>query len=525
MGCAAEGKRILWLDLALLVGLTLVLRLGAMAPLERPGYMDAAYYVSGALRLYEGQGFSEAFIWNYLDDPAGIPRPSHLYWMPLPSILAYGSFLIFGPTFRAAQAPFAALSALLPGIAYLAAYDVSRDRRRAWLAGLLTTFSGFYLIYWGVPDSFSPYAVAGALCLWATGRGMREGGWGWFAIAGLSAGTAHLSRADGPLLVGVVLLVGAVRLARRPCQRGRLARGLLALAACYAAAMAPWWARNVSAIGRPVATAGTQTLWLTAYDDLYSYGRALTAETYFAWGAGNILRSKLDGLWKNLGQVAFAGWMIYLFPLGALGAWRLRRRAELQAAWAYLAALYLAMSVAFTYPGIRGGMFHSLGALLPTLYVAAVEGLDAAIEWVARRRRQWRAAEAKRVFGVAAVGFAVLLGGALYVQRVGGYRGAHSYQAVGQWLEAHAPATARAMVNDPATFYYHTRRSSVAIPNEDVETVLAAMRRYEVDFLILDEQNPSLRALYEAPAGERRLALEETLLGGEGATHVFRRAE
>ncbi len=520
-----SGRRRRTLDLAWLVGLTLALRLVSMLPLQRPGYMDAAYYVDGALRLYEGHGFSEAFIWNYLDDPEAIPHPSHEYWMPLPSVLAYLSLAVFGPTFRAAQVPFALLSSLLPGIAYLVAYDVSADRRRAWIAGLMTTFSGFYALYWVLPESFAPYAVAGALCLWATGRGLQGGRAGWFAVAGLGAGAAHLSRADGLLLPGVVLLVGGGQLLRDPTGRRRIATGLMMFTACYLAAMAPWFARNVAAVGRPLSTVGTQTIWLTDYDDLYSYGKALTPGAYLSWGPGNILRSKLDGLWKNLGQVAFAGWMIYLFPLGLVGAWRLRRRVELRAAWIYLTTLYLAMSLAFTYPGIRGGMFHSLAALLPTLYAAAVEGLDAAIEWVAQRRRQWRAAEAKRFFRVAAVGLALALSVALYLQRLEGYTGVHPYEAVGQWMDMNASATARAMVNDPATYYYHTRRSCVAIPNGDLETALAVMRRYDAGYLVLDEQNPSLRALYEAPASDRRLTLEETFLRAGGATRLLRLAE
>jgi hypothetical protein len=508
--------------LAWLVGLTLVVRLITALPLQRPGYMDAAYYVDGALSLYEGRGFAEPFIWNYLDDPQGIPHPSHEYWMPLSSVLAYLSFLIFGPTFRAAQVPFALLSSLLPGIAYLVAFDLSRDRRRAWYAGLLATFSGFYTVYWVVPDSFAPFAAAGALCLWAIGRGLRSGRGHWFGIAGLSAGAAHLSRADGMLLPAVLLLLGAVELARRPTQRRRVVTQLLLCAACYLAVMAPWTARNIVVSGRLLPTAGTKTIWLTDYDELFSYGRALTPQAYLSWGWGNVLRSKLDGLWKNLGQVAFAGWMIYLAPFGLLGAWRLRCRVELRAAWLYLIALYLAMSLAFTFPGIRGGMFHSMGALLPTLCAAALEGLDVAIAWAARRRTHWRVGEAQRVFRVAAVGFAVLLSSALYLQRLDGYTGTHPYEAVGRRLDGRAPRTARVMVNDPPTFYYHTRLGCVAIPNEGLETVLAVMRRYEADYLVLDQSNPSLRGLYDAPTDEPRLMLEEAFLGGEETTYLFR---
>ena len=73
----------------LLFGLIGLVPLALMAFFQTsPGYMDADYYYAGGLRLAEGKGFSEEIIWNFLDDPAGLPHPSHGYWMPMVSILA-----------------------------------------------------------------------------------------------------------------------------------------------------------------------------------------------------------------------------------------------------------------------------------------------------------------------------------------------------------------------------------------------------------------------------------------------------
>ncbi len=80
--------RALWRDMALVFVLALVARIAFALPQQQPGYMDAYYYTVGAQQLAAGRGFTEPFIWNYLDDPSGLPRPSHQYWMPLPSILA-----------------------------------------------------------------------------------------------------------------------------------------------------------------------------------------------------------------------------------------------------------------------------------------------------------------------------------------------------------------------------------------------------------------------------------------------------
>ena len=42
-----------------------------------PGYMDADYYFGGGLQLVTGHGFTEPFIWNFLNDPTGLPRVSY----------------------------------------------------------------------------------------------------------------------------------------------------------------------------------------------------------------------------------------------------------------------------------------------------------------------------------------------------------------------------------------------------------------------------------------------------------------
>jgi len=100
-----------WISLFIL-GL-FVAGLGAIW-IQSPGYMDADYYFATGQELSRGHGFIEPFIWNYLDDPAGLPHPSHLYWLPLTSLIAALPMTFLGQTFRAAQIPFILMSASLP---------------------------------------------------------------------------------------------------------------------------------------------------------------------------------------------------------------------------------------------------------------------------------------------------------------------------------------------------------------------------------------------------------------------------
>ena len=131
-------------DLLALLILALFIRWLAALPQQQPNYMDAAYSYVNALNLFAGRGFVEDFVWIYLDNPTPPPHPSHLYWLPLTSILAWLGMVIGGPNYRAAQILFIILSALLAPITYGITYVVTGQRWPSWLAALFAIFSGFW---------------------------------------------------------------------------------------------------------------------------------------------------------------------------------------------------------------------------------------------------------------------------------------------------------------------------------------------------------------------------------------------
>ena len=495
-------------DLLVVLFIALGVRIALAWPQAQPGYMDAYYYTVGAQQLASGRGFTEPFIWNYLDDPQGLPRPSHQYWMPLPSILAAISMLIGGVNFRAAQLPFVLLSALLPVIAYGVAWQSSTNRRHAWAVALFAIFSGFFVPFWPLPETFAPFAVLGALCLWTACLGGR-----WGLIAGVCAGLAHLTRADGVLLLLPALALPL--LVSPPLRRGDV-RSWLWVVLGYAIVISPWLIHNWTTTGRLLSVAGSQTIFLTHYDDLYSLSKPLDLSTYLAWGAGNILRSKLDGLWSNLLTLIAVDGLVFLAPFAALGFWLRRREPVYQSALLYGATLYLAMSLIFTFPGVRGGMFHSSAALLPFIFAAAMIGLDAAVDWIAARRAAWNAAAAKQVFTWGLVALAAVMSGALCVSRLRGWNQADAvYTTMGARLASESDVVV--MVNNPPGYVYHTSQPAIAIPNGDVETVLLAAQRFGARWIVLDANRPAgLAGWYEQPQSDPRWMLVETFRDEKG---------
>lgn len=501
--------------------LALVVRALTALPLEQPGYFDAYYYYDVAENLYLGRGFVVDFLWNYLDNPPSMSHPSHLYWMPLPSILAYLSFLVFGLSYRASQVPFVILSALPPVLAYYLSHRLFGKPRHGLMAALLLIFAGFYLPYWVSPDNFTPFGVTTSFALLALACGLEKGKPFYFGLAGLLLGLSHLTRADGVLLwlvLGSVLLVASSqRKANLWGIRGFLLSTLLALGG-YLLVMGPWFYRNWGVVGAPLSGAGTKTLFLRSYDDIFSYAKDLTWQGYLAWGWGAILGSKLRAAAHN-GLVLLGALQFYLAPFVAIGGWQVRRRRLYLPFFLYATLLYLTMTFLFTFPSMRGSMLHSTTALLPFLFALAPPGIDAFVEFMARWRRRWHPPTARAFFSLGFTGLAILISLFLYFQGVFFSLSPEPilplwnernkiYIQVAQSLEGDALV----MVVDPPAYYYFNHRPALAIPNEEIEVILEVAHRYGAGYLILESDHPStLSDLYRGEMSHPSLHLQRTV--------------
>ncbi len=476
-------------DRWLLWGVALVLRLVTAAFIQQPGYMDTAYYTVQGLRLAEGNGPTEPYLWNYLDDPAGLPHPAFGYWMPLPSLLT-APFWAAGRSFLAAQLPFALLAALLVVLAAQIAWEVTGRRQAFWAAGALLGFSVYFFPYWTLPETFAPFALAGAVALWAGGRYWEGGEARWAALAAGGATLAYLTRSDGLLLVGLTLGLPLIK---------RQGRALLAAGLTTALLLSPWVAYNLHTWHTWLPTGGTQALWLTTYDDLFCYHCQLTPAAYLAAGWQSILNTKLEALSWNLKTLWAVIGYIFVAPLALVGGWQLRRRPALGLAWLYLLLLFAAMTFAFTFPGPRGGFFHSGGAVLPFMVVAGLVGLERVVAWVGRRRH-WHIPQAQAVFTWGLVFLAAGMSLALALPKVRTWNAAViPYQQAGIWLAERDPAGCPVLVADPPRFWYTTRRTALVVPNEGPAVVAEVARRYGACWLLLDIDHPQpLASLYAA---------------------------
>lgn len=515
-----------------------------------PGYMDADYYFAGGLRLAEGKGFSESFLWNYLDDPQGLPHPSHAYWMPLASLLAAAGMKLSSLfSFAGARLGFLLVAACLPPLSAALSWAISHRRDQAWLAGLLAVFPAYYLPYLGTTDNFGIYMLLGGLWFLALDpvRIAAQSHAGGAAdgspqrqrlpifVLGLIAGGMHLARSDGLVWLGLSglasLLPGlgtrGLKLAGWGGWRAAVAR-LGVLMAGYLLVMGPWLVRNLAVFGSPLAPGGGQAFWLIQYDELYAYPAAsLTFDRWWAAGLGMILQVRWEALLQNLLRAFAVQGNIFLGPLIMLGGWRLR--ADRRVGWGLLAWLMtlFTMTAVFPHQGWRGGFIHAGAALQPLLWSLAPAGLSACIDWGARVRG-WQPAQARRVFSAGLVSLAALLAVLVVQGRVVGDNPAEpawaesdaAYQRLELALQqAGAGPEAIVAVNNPAGYFVAAGRSAIAIPDGDEGALLAAARRYSARYVLLEVNHPAgLNNLYQHPGDRPGLVY----LGTLDQTYIYR---
>lgn len=491
----------------------------AAIKVSTPGYMDADYYFVTAGRLQAGQGLTEPFLWNYLDDPQGIPHPSHLYWMPLPSFIASGGMEVLGPGFRSAQLPFILIAAFLPPLAAYYCWQLTKEIGLIWMAALFAAFPGFFLPFLVTTDSFALFAITASLALWVLGGAVRSHKWWSWLVGGLLIGIGSLARADGMLLLLPALLAVIWSRQRRLVKGASLAAGFLAV-------MGPWWLRNLSEIGVMLNPGSGRLLWMLAYDDLFAYpADQLTFQRWLQAGMRQAFASRLVALGTNLQRLVAEGGLIFLAPFMIVGAARKWGRLTIRLTVIYLAALFLVFTFVFPFIGPRGALFHSMAGVMPLLWALAPLGLRVGIEWLGRKRR-WKRRESWRVLGIAAVALAALLTIGLYANRFLATddqwnASASTYAAVADLLpngEGELVA-----VNNPPGLVAHSHQKAVVIPNGPVNVLREVSDRYGVHSIVLEANHPEgLAELYAEPEAEQWLRLVETLEDAAGRpVHVL----
>ena len=480
-----------WRTYAILFVLGLVVAVGVASLQDLPGYLDSDYYYVGGLQLVDGKGFTEPFLWNYLDDPAGLPHPSHTYWLPLSSILAAVSMFVTSQhTYAGARLIFILIAAIIPLLAARLALDVTGRRDLSLISGLLAVFTVYYLPFMPVTDNYGPFMLlGGSIFLLA-----KKERWWAFLLMGLLAGLMNLARSDGMLWLGLVGLLSLWRSFEtdQPIKnkiQSFVFFGALAVIG-YLVVMGPWYVRNISIFGSPMAPGGSRILWLTNYNDTFAFpADQVNMEAWLAAGWGAALKARLWALRMNILNSFAAQGGILLFPFILVGYWQIRRDIRARLAGIGWLLLILVMTLVFPLAGARGGFFHAGAAFQIFWWTLAPLGLSHMVDAL-YRRNILTARHAGTVFQGMLVLVCILLSVVIVQVRIlqpGWQPEEELYVKVDQILvEQNARPDEIAIVRNPAGYYIVSGRPTIVMPPGGPDTVLRLAKHYGASYFVLE---------------------------------------
>ncbi len=488
-----------------------------------PGYMDAEYYYANGIQLVDGKGLYEPFLWNYLDNPVGLPHPSFAYWMPLPSLLAAMGMILTGTTtFFSARLITILAAAILPLFVYQLSKKINQNEKLAWMSGFVAIFSGYYVIYITNTDSFtilmliasSFYLVAFSAKIFSTSE--RNKIFGYIAL-GILAGLMHLARADGLLWLavcpGILLwrLIGEYKQIESKAGSRIILKyilfGLLMLSG-YGVVTFWWYGRNLSTWGSLLPPGGSLTLWLTNYNQTFAYpSNLLTVDSWIASGWRAIINIRLDAVVQNLKTLLGVQLQVFMLPFVILAAWKLKRNPVFLFGFLMWLIIFIVMSFVFPFAGARGGYLHSGASIQPLIWALFPTGFSMFLQW-GDRVRKWNPTQSTRFFTIGFLILSAVMTGILLQQNLLEKKNSASYfneksqyAQIGTELDAlNIERDDIVLVNNPPGFYLATGRKSIVIPDGNVDTLIMAARKYKATIVVLENDHPEgLNTLYDSP--------------------------
>ena len=284
-------------------------------------------------------------------------------------------------------------------------------------------------------------------------------------------------------------------------------RHLVDLCVAFALIVTPWLIRNYLTFGTPLPSSIVAQAWLTDYVDNFNYLFQPTPETWLAQTWSVLLDQRVQAL-ANGGQILLLG----TFPWGVLalpGLWLLRREWSFFPSLVYGLLLFFGVALVFPISSLSGTFYHTFGALMPFLSLAAAYAIYRGAQLLARRPKL-----AMAITGSVAAGV-LLLAGWQVIQTLPTVTQRHlaeneQFEAVAAWLSQNAPPGAVVMTDETYSLNYASGHPCIALPgNEPPDSSWQAAQRYGARYLIVTQEFGLYPEILEAqPDARFRLVTE-----------------
>jgi len=488
-----------------IVVLALLPRLVFLFISKHPGLWDPTEYYNLAVNLHDGRGFTLDYIWNFANHPESVSHPLD-HWLPLPGVLAAGSFALFGVSVQAALLPFALLGAVQSLLVYAFAGRIGASRATQVFAALATTYLPWLFLSSVHTDTTTLFGVLGFACMAAVYLGtVGDGRWYW--AAGLCTGLAILTRNDGVMLV-LAGGLGALWLAWR--KQGRIPwqhvmiGGVLGLIV-----LVPWLLRNQSELGEPWPGSTAQSLFVTEHEDFYAYSKEISLNTYLDQGVITIIKKMIFELAASVKLMLVM--LELIFPVAVVGALldivtkRFRQNhdrpeiAPFVPALLFILLTFLAYGILMPYLSQAGSFKKAYLAMAPFLLILGA----GTVERYVQPRWAFRAA--------AAITLVLLLVNAVELTRADfklNNQQKTMYEEIGARLDELQKTEDReiiVMTRDPWSINFVTGYRAVMVPNEPLDVILEVADRYGVTYLLAPVPREAISAIDRGEVEEPRL--------------------
>lgn len=467
---------------------------------KTPGYMDAAYYYSMGKQITAGKGWFEPFIWNYLTSPTTLPTNSFTYWMPLPAIISAAGMLILRSTsFWSSRLIYIILASFIPIINISFTSRYTSKKILLLMSASLGIFSGFYLQYFTISDSFIPYMVLGSLYLLPLQRVFANNGlakWYIWGSLGLISGLLHLCRADGILWLFAGFVVIIVYLIKN--NNWDQAFTFIPFIFSYLLIMSPWYLRNLSFFNSFFAPGSGLAIFFTKYNDLFTiHPEKLSFSSFILSNPLGILDNRLLALRMNIESLLGVTGELILFPFMIVGVISLRKESITKFTVYMMAAIFIVMTFVFPFAGSRGGFIHSASSLQCFFWAITPIGFDLSIKKIAKWR-SWKPERSIALLGSTLISVLVIITGGLFFGKVIGWKDNsgwdnkyQSYVQLEEFLNNYLPDNSPIMINDSPGFYTMTGRSAIQLTVGSLSDTKSTMSKFGSKILVLDEDHSS----------------------------------
>jgi 4-amino-4-deoxy-L-arabinose transferase-like glycosyltransferase len=331
---------------------------------------DGAFYVDIANSVLRGEGYTAHTISALSIAPANLPF-SVFDIPPLYPLLLFVFFKIFGSSFLVAIFVNVILSAILPILVFLLAIELTRNKRMALLAGILTSVNyiliGLMTFQVARELLFTCLILACFVFLFKFSENNKKP----IILVGLFLGLAFLARLEAFVLMLPVIIL--VLFFRSDFKKALVKIFLIVLISLVI--ISPWFFRNYNLSGNIFGFSSklVATSFLTGYQDYDALvGNIDASETFFKPFAENpfkIIKITLSRLSRFIVKtpLELVG-SIILFLLSVSGLYITRKEKRLWPLILFIAICYL------FYPFLSGEVRH-LQPVIPFLLIFASIGI------------------------------------------------------------------------------------------------------------------------------------------------------